>query len=92
LATLITSVANWQKFRPQNTKVALQKSQGPEKFAAEFLADLYKNGRKVAELFLKCVIDIKAVFIGRNRLFSTLVNSTFVLLFWPEVFEKHLLC
>jgi hypothetical protein len=45
------SVANWQIFRPQNTKVAPKKSQRLEKSAAEFFADLPKNGRKVAELF-----------------------------------------
>jgi hypothetical protein len=73
---ICTSVANWQKFRPQNTKVSPQKSQRPEKSAAEFLADFNKNGRKVAELFLNCVIDIKAFIIGRNRLSNTLMNST----------------
>jgi hypothetical protein len=47
--------------------VAPQKSQRPEKSAVEFLADFfYKNGRKVAELFLKCVIEIKALIIGRK--------------------------
>jgi hypothetical protein len=50
----------------------------PEQFAAEFLADYYKNGRKVAELFLKCVIDIKALISGRNKLFNTLMDSTFL--------------
>jgi hypothetical protein len=45
------SVANWPKFRPQNTKVAPEKSQQPEETAAEFFADFSKNGRKVAELF-----------------------------------------
>jgi hypothetical protein len=30
-------VANWQKFWPQNTKVAELKLQGPEKSAAGFL-------------------------------------------------------
>jgi hypothetical protein len=38
-------------FGPKNAKVALEKSQRPEKSAAEFFADLSKNGRKVAELF-----------------------------------------
>jgi hypothetical protein len=45
------SVANWQKFRPQNAKVTSQKSQQPDKSAAEFSTDLQKNGRKEAELF-----------------------------------------
>jgi hypothetical protein len=39
---LTYSVANWQKFRPQNKQVAPQKSRLPEKSAAEFLADFYK--------------------------------------------------
>jgi hypothetical protein len=86
------SVANWQKFRLQNTKVAPQKYQRPEKSAAEFLADFYRNGRKVAELFLRCVNGIKSLINARNRLFNTLMNSTFLLLFWPEVFEKQPLC
>jgi hypothetical protein len=68
--------------------VAPQKSQQPEKSAAEFLADFYKIGRKVAELFLNCVIDIKALIIGRNRLSNALMNSNFLILFWPEAFEK----
>jgi hypothetical protein len=68
--------------------VAPQKSQRPEKSAAEFFAGFYNNGRKVAELFLKCVVDIKASIIGRNRLFETLMNSSFLFIFWPEVFEK----
>jgi hypothetical protein len=46
-----TSVANWQKFRPQNTKVAPKKSQRPDKSAAEFSTNLAKSGRKEAELF-----------------------------------------
>jgi hypothetical protein len=46
----------------------------------------------VAELFLKCVFDIKVLIIGRNRLFSTIMNSTFLLLFGAEVFAKQLLC
>jgi hypothetical protein len=45
------NVANWQIFRPQNTKVAPSKTQRPEKSGAEFFVDLSKNGRKVAELF-----------------------------------------
>jgi hypothetical protein len=45
------SVANWQKFRPQNTKVAPQKSQQPNKSAAKFSTNLPENGRKDAELF-----------------------------------------
>jgi hypothetical protein len=28
------------------------------------------------------------MIIDRNRLSNTLMNSTFLLLFWPEVFEK----
>jgi hypothetical protein len=40
------SVASWQIFRPQNTKVAQYKSQQPEKSASEFFADLSKNGQK----------------------------------------------
>jgi hypothetical protein len=47
----IFSAPNRQIFRLQNTKVAPYKSKRPEKSAAEFLADLSKNGRKVAELF-----------------------------------------
>jgi hypothetical protein len=43
----------------------------------------------VAELFLKFIIDIKVLITGRNRLFTTIMNSTFTLLFWPEVFEKQ---
>jgi hypothetical protein len=45
------SVANWQKFWPQNTIVAPFKYQQPEETAAEFFADFSKNCRKVAELF-----------------------------------------
>jgi hypothetical protein len=46
----------------------------------------------VAELFFKCVNGIKFLIIARNRQFNTLMNSTFLLLFWPEVFEKQPLC
>jgi hypothetical protein len=56
----IHSVANWQKFRPQNTKVAPQKSQRPEKSAAEFSADIENNGRKVAELFFEVCYSHKS--------------------------------
>jgi hypothetical protein len=47
----VVSVANWPKFRPQNTKVAPKKSQRPEETAVEFFADFSKTDRKVAELF-----------------------------------------
>jgi hypothetical protein len=40
-------VTNWQKFQPQNTKVARKKSQRPDKSAAEFSTNL-ASGRKVA--------------------------------------------
>jgi hypothetical protein len=49
------SVANWLKFLPQNTKVAQKKSQRPEETTAEFIADLSKNGRKVAKL-ISCML------------------------------------
>jgi hypothetical protein len=39
------SVANRPRFRPQNAKVDPGKSQRPRKSAAEFSADLPKNGR-----------------------------------------------
>jgi hypothetical protein len=45
------SVANWQKFRPQNTKVAPQKYQRPEKSAAEFLADFIEMAEKWPNFF-----------------------------------------
>jgi hypothetical protein len=61
--------------------VAPQKSQQPEKSAAEFLADFYKNGQKVAELFFMCVTDIKVLIIGRNRLFNTLKLNFFATIF-----------
>jgi hypothetical protein len=49
--------------------VAPQKSQQPGKSAAEFLVDLKENGRKLAKLFLKCVIHTKAAnfFVGFFR-------------------------
>jgi hypothetical protein len=37
------SVANWPKFRPQNTEVAPEKSQWPEETAAEFLDDFFQK-------------------------------------------------
>jgi hypothetical protein len=43
------SVAKGPKFRPQNSKGALQKFVRPEKLAAEFSLDLPKKGRKGAE-------------------------------------------
>jgi hypothetical protein len=39
------------KFLPENAKAAPEKSQRSRKSAAEFSADLPKNGRKGAELF-----------------------------------------
>jgi hypothetical protein len=45
-----SSVAKGPKFRPQNSKGALQKFVRPEKLAAEFSPDLPKKGRKGAEL------------------------------------------
>jgi hypothetical protein len=47
----MSSVANWQKFRPQNTKVAPQKSQRPEKSAAEFSAFKKKLAEKWPNFF-----------------------------------------
>jgi hypothetical protein len=47
---------------------------------------------KMAEKWPKSVIGIKALFIARNRLFNSLINLTFMLLVWPEVFEKQPLC
>jgi hypothetical protein len=38
------SVANWQKFRPHNRKVAPKNSQRPDKLAAEFSTKLGKSG------------------------------------------------
>jgi hypothetical protein len=46
-----SSVANWPKFRPQNTKVALKKYERPENSAADFFEDFTKSGKIVAELF-----------------------------------------
>jgi hypothetical protein len=59
LALLGNSVANWQKFWAQNTKVAQKKSQQPDKSAAEFSKNLAKNGRTEAELFLTFVLNTK---------------------------------
>jgi hypothetical protein len=47
---VLSSVADRPKFQPQNTKVAPEKSLRPRKSAAEFSAELPKNGRKEAEL------------------------------------------
>jgi hypothetical protein len=38
-----SSVAHWQKFRPENTKVAAQNSVRTEKTVADILPDLPKN-------------------------------------------------
>jgi hypothetical protein len=46
-----TSVAKGPKFRPQNSKGALQKYVRPEKLAAEFSSNMPEKGRKGAELF-----------------------------------------
>jgi hypothetical protein len=45
------SVAKGPKFRPQNSKGALQKFVRPEISAAEFSLNMPKKGRKGAELF-----------------------------------------
>jgi hypothetical protein len=45
------SVAKGPKFRPQNSKGAIQKFVRPEKLAAEFSINMPKKGRKGAELF-----------------------------------------
>jgi hypothetical protein len=47
----VTSVAKGPKFRPHNSKGALQKFVRPEKLAAEFSLNMLKKGRKGAELF-----------------------------------------
>jgi hypothetical protein len=45
------SVAKGPKFRPHNSKGALQKFVRPEKLAAELSFKMPKKGRKGAELF-----------------------------------------
>jgi hypothetical protein len=55
LATLLIrcllSVAKGPKFRPHNSKGALQKFVRPKKLAAELSFKMLKKGRKGAELF-----------------------------------------
>jgi hypothetical protein len=51
------SVANWEKFRAENTKVAAQKIR-----SRIFYRFTKKNGRKEAKLFLKIVLTEKARF------------------------------
>jgi hypothetical protein len=48
---VLASVAKGPKFRPQNSKGALQKFVRPEILAAEFSLNMPKKGRKRAELF-----------------------------------------
>jgi hypothetical protein len=45
------SVANQPKFRPQNAKVAPEKTQRPRKSVTKFSVDYPKNGRNGVELF-----------------------------------------
>jgi hypothetical protein len=80
--TFLSSVANWQEFRSQNTKVALQKFQRPNKSEAELKKkNLSKNGRKEAELFKKLVLHTKGkIFTETYILFHSHICSTFFLL------------
>jgi hypothetical protein len=50
-STLLPSVAKGPKFRPHNSKGALQKFVRPEKLAAELSLKIPKKGRKGAEFF-----------------------------------------
>jgi hypothetical protein len=46
--------------------------------------NFWQNFLKMAELFLKCVIDMKALIICRNRLFNTLMNSIFFCYYFSQ--------
>jgi hypothetical protein len=51
----VTCVANWQKFRPQNAKVAAKKYQRSENSAAEFW-QIFKKWPKSGQTFLSVLI------------------------------------
>jgi hypothetical protein len=65
---------------------AAKHKSGPIKISASgeitagFFADFSKYGRKVAELFLLCVLHIKALVTCRDILDNPGLNSTFLLL------------
>jgi hypothetical protein len=48
---VVYSFVNWQKFRPQNTKVATYNYDQPGKSEAEFFADFSQKGSKVVKPF-----------------------------------------
>jgi hypothetical protein len=48
-----------------------------------------KNWPKSGRTFFGCATHIKALIIGRNGLFNTLMNSTFCYFFAAEVFLKQ---
>jgi hypothetical protein len=76
------SVANWQKFRLQNTKKWPHKNVSGRK---------NPRSNECMRTFLNCIFHRKDFIVSRKTLSSTLMNSSFFYYFAAEIFLKQVL-